>query len=411
MNRKLQKTYSLALAGISFLTLVSAEGWAAPSKSAITKKTAPKSVSEDEFMTALQDRISNTPNNIKVAKDTSVVVLIKIAGNGNLEAVEVKQSSGRDDLDQESLKRVKQAAPFGPMPEAFKTGLNLTYTFQFQAPLGNQAGAIDTGPYMEKLSVKVGQLWSAPDVSRDCQVTVHFLLDKSGALKSASISKKSGFEEVDQRALEVVRRAAPFGPLPEGLASLPVNYMFSAGPAKGSAREYKFNGVPIEKGGWQVTRSGSTLKPLEVSKKTENKLQAQKWKVEDEISELQGRLEKAKTEENKAEILITIGRNYRKINDYENATRAFEKASTIYKSENSANEAVLKAELAEAYARKGDNQTALSLFEKASSTLREKPQENKEELKKVLTEYARTLYRVKNTEKADKLYAEIRSLK
>ncbi|MBI1269116.1 TonB family protein [bacterium] len=384
-----------------------------PAKKAVAKPAAKPAVSEDQFMQSLQEKISSTPNKIPVDKDTKVVVMINISGTGALESVTVKESSGIAALDAEAVARVKSAAPFGAMPPGFKTGLNLTYTFQFKAAI--RAGApqekVDTEPYMQELARKVSDVWSPPDVPKSCTVSLNFVLDKEGKVKSVEITRPSGFEVVDEKARQAVMRAAPYGNLPEGLNILPVRYMFAAGPSEGGAEKYQWNGKPLEKANWQVSRSGSTLKPLDVSKKVENQVNDRKWKIQDEIESLKSRLEKADAQNKKAEILADIGRNYRKINDFENATRSFEQAAAILKSENTADEAILKAELAEAYFTKGDSDRALGLFEEAASRLRTDKTENVAELKKVLQEYARALYKVKRTEEADKLYAEIRSLK
>ncbi|MEZ4544468.1 MAG: TonB family protein [Cyanobacteriota/Melainabacteria group bacterium] len=315
-----------------------------------------------------------------------------------------KNPSGIADLDAEAVARVKSAAPFGPMPPGFKTGLNLTYTFQFKAAI--RAGApqekVDTEPYMQELARKVGDVWSPPDAPRSCTVSLNFVLDKEGKVKSVEVTRSSGFEVVDEKAKEAVMRAAPYGNLPEGLNILPVRYMFAAGPSEDGAEKHQSNDNPIE---------GSTLKPPAVSKKVENQVDDSKWKIQDEIESLKSRLEKATAQDKKAEILADIGRNYRKINDFENATRSFRQAAAILKSENTADEAILKAELAEAYFTKGENDKALRLFEESAAKLRTSKTENSAELKKVLQEYARALSKVKRTEEADKLYAEIRSLK
>ena len=384
-----------------------------PAKKAVAKPAAKPAVSEDQFMQTLQEKISSTPNKIPVDKDTKVVVMINITGTGALQSVTVKESSGIAELDAEAVARVKSAAPFGPMPPGFKTGLNLTYTFQFKAAI--RAGApqekVDTEPYMQELARKVSDVWSPPDVPKSCTVSLNFVLDKEGKVKTVEVTRSSGFEVVDDKAKQAVMRAAPYGDLPEGLNILPVRYMFAAGPSEGGVEKYQWNGKPLEKANWQVSRSGSTLKPLDVSKKVENQVNDRKWKIQDEIESLKGRLEKATAQDKKAEILADIGRNYRKINDFENATRSFEQAAAILKTENTADEAILKAELAEAYFTKGENDKAFGLFEESAAKLRTSKTENSPELKKVLQEYARALYKVKRTEEADKLYAEIRSLK
>lgn len=405
-------TASVALMGSYALSSIAQSKKSPPNKAVKTAPKKPTSISEDQFMARLQERIANTPNNIPVDKNTSVVVLLKISGTGSLENVLVKQSSGIEELDKEAIGRVKQAAPFGPMPDSLRTGLDLTYTFQFQAALrAGPSKSVDTGPYMEKLAQKVANVWSAPEVAKDCKVTVHFILDAGGGIKSLTVSKPSGFKVVDDRASEAIKRAAPYGELPEGLSSMPVNYMFSAGPKDANLKKYQFNGKPLEEAGWQISRSGSTLKPLNVDNKLESKLKERNWKILDQISALKDRLAKGADQTTKAEILTNIGRNYRKINDYENATKSFEEAASIFKEENSADVAVLEAELAEAYAKKGDTENAIKLFDKAVSTLREHKQENGIELKNALTEYAKTLYKLNKVDEANKLYAEVRSLK
>lgn len=379
------------------------------SKTTKAKTSSPKVINEEEFMTKIQKQIFNVPNTVPVEKDTKTIVLIKISGAGELQGVTVTKSSGQKDLDESSLNRVRKGAPFGPMPAGFKDGLNLTYTFEYRAPVKAQE-SVDTGPYMDKLASKVSETWHAPEVEKDCSVKVSFVLKKDGTIDSIKVARASGFEIVDQTAIKAISRAAPFGPLPDPLTTMPVNYMFAAGPKHSKLKKYQWNGTPLEKANWQISRGGFQLKPLDVSNKVENKVASRKWKIQDEIDTLKGRLATAKDDDTKADILINIGRNYKKINDFKSATKSFEEASAIFKSENSANEAILKAELAEAYARTGDNTKAEKLFSSAVETLREHKETSKNELKQVLTEYARTLYKLKRVADANKLYAEIKSL-
>jgi TonB family protein len=67
--------------------------------------------------------------------------------------------------------------------------------------------------------------------SDEAQVVVRIVLDPSGALLRLELSAGSGFASLDQNALDTVRLAAPFGPLPTGTPSdkldfdLPVQYV------------------------------------------------------------------------------------------------------------------------------------------------------------------------------------------
>lgn len=395
--------------GLTFYGLNDSAKAAQPAPKAKAKAKPVAKLTEEEFMTKIQKQIYSVPNTAPVPADTKTVVMIKIDGTGKLLGVTVTKSSGHKDLDESSLNRVRKAAPFGPMPDGFKNGLNLTYTFEYRAPI-RESQSVDTGPYMDKLASKVSEIWQAPEVPKNCSVKVDFVLNKDGSIAHIKVSRSSGFEIVDQTAVKAVKRAAPFGNLPEPLANMPVNYMFQAGPKHSKVNQYQWNGTPLKNANWQISRGGHTLKPLDVSNKVESKVKERKWKIEDEISTLKERLAKAKDDDSKANILITIGRNYKKINDYENATKSFEQASQIFKSENSANEAILKAELAEAYSRIGDNTNAEKMFLEAVNTLRQNKETNKDELKQVLTEYAKTLYKLKRIPEANKLYAEIKTL-
>ena len=382
-----------------------------PPKNSVQRPAKPKPTA-DAFLKEIQNKIYSVPNTKEVKEDTKVVVLIKIDGTGKLLSTNVTKSSGFPELDEMSLERVKKAAPFGVMPDSFKNGLNLTYTFEYRAPVQAGSGeSPDTSPYMDKLASKVGEIWEAPEVARDCTVAVNFILNKDGTIKSITITRPSGFSVVDNAAVEAIKRSQPFGALPEPLETMPVNYTFSAGPKNQTANQYRFNDVPIKQKEWQITRGGATLKPLDATSKIENKVRDRNWKIQDEIAALKVRLAKASANGEKAKILVEIGRNYKKINDFENATKSYEKAAEIFESENKADEAVLKAELAEAYASKGDTTNAIKLYDESTSKLRENKEENKEELKNVLVQYAKTLYKMNKVAEANKLYAEVKTLK
>jgi protein TonB len=64
-------------------------------------------------------------------------------------------------------------------------------------------------------------------------VKVGFAVDASGSLLSASVRSSSGFNELDQAALDAVQQAAPFDAIPaaagKDLLSLSITLKFSLG--------------------------------------------------------------------------------------------------------------------------------------------------------------------------------------
>jgi len=380
----------------------------APVKKAVPAKKAAPVISEKSFMDALNDRIGKIWKPPETSEALTARVLIKINDRGELDGTELTQSSGRDDVDETALKAVKDAAPFGPMPQAFKDGLNLTYTFKT-----NASKQTDFSPYISSLREKVNGGWRSPRVASPCQVTLKFTLDASGALKDISIKKSSGLKAVDDAGIQAIRRGAPYGPLPEGEENLGMEYTLSAAPEDSPVRQYQFNNKPISEGGWQVTRSGATLKPLEVDTKINRQLKDREYALQDRIAALKASVDRETDRNRRVDLLIDLSACLKDLHDFDGASAMLEDALAVEAQENPGSPRYARAlcQLAGTCSAAGKPERSEELYEKALPLLREHLKDDARELSKVLEDYAKFLYKNKKTERANQLYAEVRKLK
>lgn len=79
---------------------------------------------------------------------------------------------------------------------------------------------VDFGPYMADLQRRIKRAWFPPRGQESRRVVVIFKVHSQGELSDLRIDKSSGVATADQAALEAVRNAAPFRPLPNGAPSV-----------------------------------------------------------------------------------------------------------------------------------------------------------------------------------------------
>lgn len=75
---------------------------------------------------------------------------------------------------------------------------------------------VDFGPYMKRMQDKIKSCWAPPAMDLNAQIVVKYRILKNGSLDSYGISASSGSQELDNAAIEALKKAAPFEPLPEG---------------------------------------------------------------------------------------------------------------------------------------------------------------------------------------------------
>jgi protein TonB len=73
--------------------------------------------------------------------------------------------------------------------------------------------------YLAKIKNKILQIWKYPqkayEKNEEGNVIVRMSIDANGSLAGAALMSSSGYAELDDGALRVVRTAAPFEPLPK----------------------------------------------------------------------------------------------------------------------------------------------------------------------------------------------------
>ena len=72
----------------------------------------------------------------------------------------------------------------------------------------------DFGPYMRELQREIKRRWNPPRGNKSKRVVVLFKVSKDGRLLSLSIDTTSGEQDSDLAAINAVKAAAPFRPLP-----------------------------------------------------------------------------------------------------------------------------------------------------------------------------------------------------
>lgn len=97
-----------------------------------------------------------------------------------------------------------------PPPPTPKPVPKLEPEIDVKALLGSYASGIKSAIVRRKQYPAV-----AERLGHEGSVKVSFTVDASGSLDSATIKSSSGYDELDDAALEAVRSAAPFDPIPE----------------------------------------------------------------------------------------------------------------------------------------------------------------------------------------------------
>ncbi len=82
---------------------------------------------------------------------------------------------------------------------------------------GKSANAdIDFGPYMADLQKRIKRSWFPPRGNETKKVVTMFKVHSDGLISDIKLDKSSGMAAADEAALDAVRNASPFRPLPKG---------------------------------------------------------------------------------------------------------------------------------------------------------------------------------------------------
>lgn len=107
-----------------------------------------------------------------------------------------------------------------PIPEGLRRGETLQRPGKGGSAGVSALASPDFGPYLEKIKKRVESVWQYPEgLSGTHQVNLVFVLDRTGRLVRAEILDTSD-PRLNSTALQAVRRASPFPPIPDSLREL-----------------------------------------------------------------------------------------------------------------------------------------------------------------------------------------------
>ena len=83
------------------------------------------------------------------------------------------------------------------------------------------------GPYMARIQEMIKQRWRPPRGSESKRILVHFAINRDGSLSNLRLMQTNGDTLANEAALNAVRNAAAFPPLPAGSApSIDIEFTF-----------------------------------------------------------------------------------------------------------------------------------------------------------------------------------------
>lgn len=85
----------------------------------------------------------------------------------------------------------------------------------------------DFGPYMRELQRRIKMNWDPPKGNESKRVVLLFKIAKDGRLLSCSVFKSSGLQNADAAAINAVKLAAPFRPLPPEFKGQNIDIQFT----------------------------------------------------------------------------------------------------------------------------------------------------------------------------------------
>jgi len=82
--------------------------------------------------------------------------------------------------------------------------------------VGLEGGDFPYTIYIDRMKTLIGSRWFRPQVGAGPTTTVHFVIDRDGAIRDAKVEAESGNGTFDRAALRAVLESSPLPPLPFG---------------------------------------------------------------------------------------------------------------------------------------------------------------------------------------------------
>ena len=78
------------------------------------------------------------------------------------------------------------------------------------------AGAADdASAYLDRVERHIMAVWKLPPNANELKVVIRLRVERSGHVSDVRVEKSSGDKQFDASAVQAVRRASPFPPIPE----------------------------------------------------------------------------------------------------------------------------------------------------------------------------------------------------
>lgn len=112
------------------------------------------------------------------------------------------------------------------------TGVNNIYANEESTNSGSfspkqQTENVDFSNYIAGITKEILSLWKAPAGHLNSQTILLFSIDKQGNISNIRTIVSSGSEEFDNSAIDTLKKAAPFEPLPEKFSGTSIDIKFS----------------------------------------------------------------------------------------------------------------------------------------------------------------------------------------
>jgi TolA protein len=78
----------------------------------------------------------------------------------------------------------------------------------------------DASVYLDQVERNIMAAWKLPPNANGVKVVMRMRLERSGRVSDARVEKSSGDKQFDASAVQAVRRASPFRPVPDSAKSL-----------------------------------------------------------------------------------------------------------------------------------------------------------------------------------------------
>ena len=244
-----------------------------------------------------------------------------------------------------------------------------------------------------------------------------FPRNSDGQIVDLKLKQPSGDKVADQAAMNTVKRAAPFGVLPKianGKFTMIYTFQFQPG---GDVKDYRFNGVPLEKANFQISRGGATLKPLDTNSPVEQRLAARQAAIEDKLSALQLTYNKdekrlSADDPKLASELQEMATCDKELKNYTEAESLYQKAIAIEEKTPGH-----KRELARSLYELGAMYSQCNKLSEAEPVLKRAVDIEENELKSsdpesvnILKAYASLLYKLNRADDANKIYQRLQTI-